>query len=405
MPSSQCCNLNLPIPDKFALKLSENLRRKIHLAIMENNGSISFEQYMQMVLYEPGLGYYSAGSTKFGEQGDFVTAPELSPLFSRCVAKQCQQILSEISSAKTSCSILELGPGTGAMAIELMRYLERKNALPKTYYMLEPSADLQQRQQRNIKRSIPQLEKRFVWISNFPEEKIKGVILANEIIDAMPVKRMIIDDEIKEAAITCDIKKNDQIQFQWIKKDIDEKLKIDIKKLLGTLKESLPTPYITELNYNIKPWLNSLNDILDKGLILISDYGYPRYEYFHPQRAAGTLLCHYRHHVHDDPFLYPGLQDITASVDFTTVAETAVNASLHVSGFTTQAHFLIACGLDSFVSELKTDNVIERSKTIQQVSKLTMPGEMGEKFKFIGLTKKIDIQLCGFNFIDQRQRL
>jgi len=140
-------------------------------------------------------------------------------------------------------------------------------------------------------------------------------------------------------------------------------------------------------------------------LILISDYGYPRQEYFHPQRRAGTLICHYRHHAHDDPFLYPGLQDISASVDFTTVAETAVDAGLHVSGFTTQAHFLIACGLDQFVSEHETDDVVERSKMTQQVTKLTMPGEMGEKFKFIGLTKKLDNQLCGFGFIDQRPRL
>jgi SAM-dependent MidA family methyltransferase len=160
--------------------------------------------------------------------------------------------------------------------------------------------------------------------------------------------------------------------------------------MFNSLREMLATPYVTEINCNIKPWLNSLNDVLDEGLILISDYGYPRQEYFHPQRRAGTLICHYRHHAHDDPFLYPGLQDITASVDFTTVAETAVDAGLHVSGFTTQAHFLIACG---------------RSKMTHQVSKLTMPGEMGEKFKFIGLTKKLDNQLCGFDFIDQRSRL
>ncbi|MEE9575230.1 MAG: SAM-dependent methyltransferase, partial [Gammaproteobacteria bacterium] len=193
--------------------------------------------------------------------------------------------------------------------------------------------------------------------------------------------------------------------FQWIKKNIDEKLKVDLTKLLGALGEPLTTPYVTEINCNIKPWLNSLNDILDEGLILISDYGYPRQEYFHPQRRAGTLICHYRHHAHDDPFLYPGLQDITASVDFTTVAETAVDAGLHVSGFTTQAHFLIACGLDQFVSEYETDDVVGRSKMTHQVSKLTMPGEMGEKFKFIGLTKKLDNQLCGFDFIDQRSRL
>jgi len=398
---SQRSNSTLPIPDEFAIKLSESLQEKIRLAIINNGGSISFEQYMQMALYEPGLGYYSAGSSKFGEEGDFVTAPEISPLFSRCIARQCQQVLSEIFSS----SIFELGPGTGTMAIDIMLELKRNNSLPETYYLLEPSADLRQRQQHNIKNTIPQLEERFVWLDRLPKEKITGVILANEVIDAMPVIRIVIDNEIEEYAVACDSGANDQVRFQWVMRDIDQKLKSEIQVMFDTLRESIPTPYTTEINCNIKPWLNSLNDVLEEGLILISDYGYPRQEYFHPQRHAGTLICHYRHHAHDDPFLYPGLQDITASVDFTTVAEAAVNAGLHVSGFTTQAHFLIASGLDQFVSEYETDDVVERTKMVHQVTKLTMPGEMGEKFKFIGLTKELDIQLCGFGFIDQRSRL
>ena len=397
---------NLPKPDEIALKLSEILQEKIRLAIMEDGGSISFEKYMQMALYEPGLGYYSAGSSKFGEQGDFVTAPEISPLFSRCIARQCQQVLSEISSTEArSSSIFELGPGTGTMAIGIMLELARNNTLPETYYLLEPSADLRQRQQLNIKNTIPQLEERFVWLDRLPEEKIKGVILANEVIDAMSVKRIIIDSDIQEYAVTCDSGEKDQTGFQWTKRGIDQDLKSDMHEMFDLLGEPLATPYITEINCNIKPWLNSLNDVLDQGLILISDYGYPRQEYFHQQRHAGTLICHYRHQVHDDPFLYPGLQDITASVEFTTVAEAAVDAGMHVSWFATQAHFLIACGLDQFVSEFETDDVVERSKMTQQVSKLTMPGEMGEKFKFIGLSKEFDNQLCGFGFIDQRSRL
>ena len=186
---------------------------------------------------------------------------------------------------------------------------------------------------------------------------------------------------------------------------MDRQSIVDVEATLGTLREVLPTPYITEINFYIKPWLSSLNDVMEEGLILVSDYGYPRQEYFHPQRRAGTLLCHYRHHAHDDPFLFPGLQDITASVDFTSVAEAAVDTGLHVSGFTTQAHFLIACGLDQFVSEFEIDDAVDRSKMTHQVSKLTMPGEMGEKFKFIGLTKALDIQLRGFGFVDQRSRL
>ena len=397
----QISQLCLPELDEVALGLSEDLLESISLAIMENGGSISFEHYMQMALYEPGLGYYSAGSSKFGSQGDFVTAPELSPIFSRCLANQCQQVLSEFASA----CILELGPGTGVMAIDILRELEKNNALPKVYYMLEPSADLRQRQQQKVKHEIPHIEERVVWLEHLPEEKIKGIILANEVIDAMPVKRFVIDQEIEEIFVACESGENNQTRLQWNKKEIDQNSMKIVQEMLATLKETLPMPYTTEVNFYIKPWLSSLSDILDKGLILISDYGYPRQEFYHPQRHAGTLICHYRHHVHDDPFLYPGLQDITASVDFTAVAEAAVDVNLHVSGFTTQAHFLIACGLDQFVMEQETDDVTERAHMSHKVSKLTMPGEMGEKFKFIGLTKTLDIQLKGFSFIDQRARL
>ncbi len=398
---SRFTGATLPVPDEFALKLSQNLREKIRLAILENNGSIGFEQYMQMALYEPALGYYSAGSSKFGEQGDFITAPELSSIFSRCLAKQCQQVLSEISSG----CILELGPGTGVMAIDILRELERNNVLPSIYYMLEPSADLRQRQQQRVKNEIPHLEERIIWLEHLPEKMIEGVILANEVIDAMPVKRIVFDHEIEEYAVTCESESSGQTRFQWVNKKFDQKSMNIVQELLDTLKETLPTPYTTEINFYLKPWLNSLNDILDKGLILISDYGYPRQEFFHPQRHAGTLICHYRHHAHDDPFLYPGLQDITASVDFTAVAEAAVDIGLHVSGFTTQAHFLIACGLDEIVSDHDSDDVAMKVEITHQVSRLTMPGEMGEKFKFIGLTKSLDIQLKGFDFIDQRARL
>jgi SAM-dependent MidA family methyltransferase len=219
------------------------------------------------------------------------------------------------------------------------------------------------------------------------------------------VKRIVIDNEIEEYAVACASGANDQIRFQWVKRDIDQEFKCEMQVMFNSLREMLATPYVTEINCNIKPWLNLLNDVLDEGLILISDYGYPRQEYFHPQRRAGTLICHYRHHAHDDPFLYPGLQDITASVDFTAVAEAAVDIGLHVSGFTTQAHFLIACGLDEIVSDHDSDDVAKKVEITHQVSKLTMPGEMGEKFKFIGLTKSLDIQLKGFDFIDQRARL
>lgn len=408
----QFTGISLPVPDEFALKLSDSLSAIIRTAIIENGGSISFEQYMQMALYEPAMGYYSAGSVKFGEEGDFVTAPEISSLFSRCIARQCQQVLSVLSSGdKSSSCVLELGPGTGTMAIDIMREMERNNVLPDIYYLLEPSADLRERQQRKVEENIPHLADRMIWLDRLPEEKIQGVILANEIIDAMPVKRLVIDDLIEEIVVTCETESEaestvkQQIKFSEARKEIDASLRKISQEIIDSLPEDLSGPYITEINCHIKPWLKSLDDILDKGLILISDYGYPRHEFFHPQRKMGTLICHYRHHAHADPFLYPGLQDITASVDFTSVAEAATDVGLHVSGFTTQAHFLIACGLDQFIPEVDLDDAASRATLTQQVSKLTMPGEMGEKFKFIALSKSLDIQYQGFGFVDQRARL
>lgn len=393
----------LPSPntDALALQLSEQLQQKIYLAIVENGGLISFERYMQMALYEPGLGYYSAGLEKFGEGGDFVTAPEISSLFSRCLAKQCQQVLAGISGH--TC-ILELGPGSGAMALDILRELDGNHALPSIYYMLEPSADLRQRQQQKISNEIPHLAERVVWLEQLPTKKIEGVILANEVIDAMPVKRIIFADEIEECMVTCEAQTNNGKKFRWSKQALDAECKKKIHAILDTLKDDLPLPYIADLNFYIEPWLNSLNAILANGLILISDYGYPRHDFFHPQRHMGSLICHYRHHAHDDPFLYPGLQDITASVDFTAIAEVAVDIGLELAGFTTQAHFLISCGLDKLISEHEI-NISDNARITQQISQLTMPGEMGEKFKFIGLSKSLDMQFQGFNLFDQRARL
>lgn len=395
----------LPVADKSALEFSRRLSEKIRLAIDNNLGLISFETYMQMALYEPGLGYYSAGTKKFGAHGDFVTAPEISPLFSSCIAKQCRQILSAIPSP--AC-ILELGPGSGAMAVDILKQLERDSSLPDTYYMLELSADLRQRQQQNINQQIPHIAPRIVWLQQLPQTSINGVILANEVFDSMPVRRISIskDNEIIEHAVSYRPYAGQQVEFQWVQRPLEPGLTARVQAILKTLPAgALPLPYIADLNFYIRPWLNSLNDILDKGLILISDYGYPRHEYFHPQRYKGSLLCHYRHRVHTEPFYRPGLQDITAMVDFTGIAEAAVDAGLRVAGFTTQAHFLLACGLQQLVPKQTLNNTKARINITRQINSLTMPEEMGEKFKFIGLSKSLDIPLTGFNFIDQTARL
>ncbi|MBI4006425.1 MAG: SAM-dependent methyltransferase, partial [Gammaproteobacteria bacterium] len=369
----------------------------IREVISENGGIISFEQYMEMALYEPGLGYYSAGARKFGKEGDFITAPELSPLFSRCVARQCKQILNALDCA----SILELGPGTGVMACDILLELEKSNCLPERYVMFETSADLRERQQHLLRQRIPYLAEKVNWVGTIPATPFDGIVLGNEVLDAMPVHRfMLREDNVSELCVSWD-----KDRFVWTTRPVNDDLHMLVNALVQSLKTDLPDGYITEINIRITPWLNTLAEKLKRGVMIFIDYGYPRHEYFHPQRSEGTLLCHYRHRTHQDPFYHPGLQDITASVDFTTVADAAVQAGLHVSGFTTQAYFLAGCGLEEIINEYHISSEIDRVELAKQARILTLPGEMGERFKVIALTKNLDIALSGFQFIDQRQRL
>jgi len=352
---------------------------------------------MELALYEPGLGYYTAGARKFGEEGDYVTAPELSSLYSRCIARQCRQILDALNNG----SILELGPGTGIMACDIMQELEHLDCLPVQYLMLEISADLKDRQQHLVKQRIPHLVERIHWLDSLPSNEFAGLILANEVLDAMPVHRISVkEDSVEELCVGID-----HDQFIWLYRPAENKLLNQVRIILKSLKNSLPSTYISEINCVIQPWMNSLNDSLHRGAMLFMDYGYPRQEYYHPQRTEGSMLCHYRHRVHADPFLYPGLQDITTSVDFTRVAEVATDADLNLGGYTTQAHFLIGCGLPEIVGENESTTNQDSVELSRQARILTMPGEMGERFKVMALTKNLDIPLVGFQFIDHRSRL
>jgi SAM-dependent MidA family methyltransferase len=387
----------LPVPDSEALEHSKRLCNRIREVIQQNNDMISFARFMEMALYEPGLGYYSGGASKFGEAGDFVTAPEISSLFTHCLARQCQQVLSELQQP----SILEFGPGSGVMACDLLQFLEQKNCLPEKYLMLELSADLKQRQQKLVEKKIPHLANRIFWLDHLPVQPFTGIILGNEVLDAMPVNRLVMKNG--SFSELCTAFTDDE--FYWVHRDPEERIKTQINKLPDDIKQGLSEEYVTEINLQIRPWLDSLADILARGVMLFIDYGYTRHEYYHPQRAAGTLLCHYRHHVHSDPFLYPGLQDITASVDFTLVAEAALNAGFKVSGYTTQAHFLLDNGFEELINQSLLTSAIERAELGRQARILTMPGEMGERCKVISLTKDFSVPLTGFQSFDQRSRL
>jgi len=387
----------LPVPEQDALLQSKRLVARIKDLIKEQGGMIGFEQYMSTVLYEPGLGYYSAGSLKFGAAGDFVTAPEISSLFSQCLAHQCGQVLDELGLG----SILELGAGTGVMARDLLLELEKIDLLPESYFILEVSADLKQRQQELLNQSIPHLMERVIWLDSLPEKQFSGLILANEILDALAVRRFKkTSGSFKEIKIGLNID-----EFIWIEDDADTELKNELAQLENKLPELFPENYISEINMDLAKWISGLEKVLQRGFMLFIDYGYSTPDYYHPDRTDGSLLCHYRHRVHSDPFFYPGLQDITASVNFTAVAECADAIDLHVSGYTNQAYFLFGCGLENLLADMTTLDIKSQTETAQQVRKLTMPEEMGERFKIIALTKDYDQTLIGFSIMDQRVRL
>ena len=383
---------SLPEPSADALSHSERLISVIRDEIEANGGSISFKRYMEMALYQAGLGYYVAGTNKLGAQGDFITAPEISPLYSQCIANQCAEILPKVGGG-----VLELGAGSGIMAAYILLELEKQDQLPEKYFILDLSPDLIQRQQQTLQKHVPHLFERVEWLTRLPTE-FDGVIIANEVLDAMPVSVFTQhEDNVYEHHV---INENNKLLEQL--KPANKKLKQQVLSL--NIPEDA-TPYTSELNPKIEPWLKSLSDSLKTGVILLVDYGYPRSEYYLPERNKGTLICHYQHLVNEAPLYYPGLQDITASVDFTAVAEAADTAGLTVAGFTTQAGFLANAGLEKYFMQALDHNPDDQYKLAQQVRILSLPSEMGERFKFIALSKFYDAELLGFSDLDQRYRL
>lgn len=387
---------NLPAPHPDALDHSQKLQNLIHNEIDASGGYIPFARFMELALYAPGLGYYTAGSRKFGSEGDFVTAPEISPLFSRCVARQCQQVLANLIDGE----ILEFGAGSGVMAADLLLELEQMHALPKRYSILEVSAELRERQQAYLKVRIPHLWDRIFWLDRLPSESFAGVILANEVLDAMPLHRFQLNAKgLQEFYVGW--KDN---HFLW---HLDTASSVEVAKIISKIPiELMGDHYDSEINFMLAGWVKSLSQCLSKGLILLIDYGFPQHEYYHPDRSMGTLMCHYRHRAHFDPLILVGLQDITAHVDFTAVADAAITNGLCVAGFTTQAAFLLSCGLLDLAATNTPFDAMTQLKFSQQVQKLTAPHEMGELFKVIALTKELeDFSLVGFLLQDQRYRL
>lgn len=387
---------DLPVPDAAARAHSDRLAALIRGEIAAAGGAIPFSRFMELCLYAPGLGYYSAGLQKFGTGGDFVTAPELSPLFGRCIAHTCAAVL-----ASTGGDVLEFGAGSGQLAADLLSELRTLGQLPARYLILERSAELRVRQQSLLRAALPDLFDRIVWLDTLPAPGFCGVMLGNEVLDAMAVERFRWNGQDAGRFYVTDARGKFAPDVRAMD---DPVLAAEVTRIAAAC--GLVAGYESELNAGLAPWLHSVAEPLVRGLVLLIDYGYPRREYYHPQRSAGTLLCHYRQRAHADPLLWPGLQDITAHVDFTAVAEAATVAGLEVHGYTTQAHFLLDCGLDRLLqSALQTCDDVAYLRLAQQAKTLILPGEMGERFQCIGLTRDLDIEVPGFRGQDLRRRL
>jgi SAM-dependent MidA family methyltransferase len=387
--------LSLPPLTPVQSEQAARVSARLHEVLAEAGGWLSFEDYLRIVLYEPGIGYYSAGAEKLGPAGDFITAPELSQLFARCLAQQCASLLQA-----PGADVLELGAGSGRLAAELLPELSQLGALPEHYYILEVSASLRAQQQARIAALPAVLAQRVQWLEALPASPISGVVLANEVADALPFERFV---STAQGCLARGVALADNGALQSADRAASGTLQLAYAQLTAQLGAALPAGYCSEICPLLEPWIGSLAAVLARGALLIFDYGLGSAERYHPQRYGGTLRCHYRHRAHDDPFLFPGLQDITAWVDFTRVAEAGDRAGLEVAGYCTQAAFLLATGIESALAAI-TDP-LAHARAASQARQLLLPGEMGEIFKAIALTRDWPQPLAGFRLQDLRRLL
>lgn len=370
--------LTLPQADPDSLAHSREVAAYLRERIAAS-GSISFAEYMHHCLYAPGLGYYAAGATKFGQAGDFVTAPEVSSLFGALLARQCAGVLAQLDAP----AILEVGAGSGKLAADILEALAKDDALPAGgYRILEVSPELQQRQRRLLAARVPELLDSVVWLDALPAG-FTGVAIANELLDALPVERFVRrDDGIRQLCVTT---AGDA--FSLAEREAPARLASAVEHIEHALGGRLPAGYASEVCLAAAPWVAELAGCLAQGIAFLFDYGVGRREYYGADRSGGWLRCHFRHHVHDDPLILPGIQDLTSWVDFTAIAEAAVECGLDIAGFVTQAQFLLGAGLDEVLADFAEMPTAAQLRLSAEIKLLTLPAEMGENFKCLGLMR------------------
>jgi len=380
---------DLPVPPAEALAHSQKLTALIRGDIAANGGWIPFERYMELALYAPGLGYYSAGARKLGREGDFITAPELTPLYGQTLARQAAEVLESGLD-----QILEIGAGSGALAAALLAELERMDRLPRHYCILEVSPDLRERERDLLALKLPHLVERVIWLNRLPT-LYQGLIIGNEVLDAMPVHMIRAGGSgLEEAGVTL----IDGI-FAWAWRPAGVEL------LTAAAALRLPEGYQTEIQLVARGFVRTLAQSMARGVILLIDYGFPAHEYYHAERSEGTLMCHYRHRAHADPFFLPGLQDITSHIDFSAVARVGEEAELELLGYTGQAQFLINCGITGILLRTPPENAAAYLPQAAAAQQLLSPSEMGELFKVIAFGKEHAAPLMGFASGDRRASL
>jgi len=380
-------------------------------------GWLDFAAFMDLALYAPGLGYYSAGSAKIGAAGDFITAPEVSPLFGRCLARQCRQVLAQLGGG----GLLEFGAGTGALAAQVLLALDALGALPEHYDILEVSADLRERQQQRLAALPPHLSRRVRWLSVLPQVPLTGVVIANEVLDALPCRRFVVrGGSVRALGVAVDaapaaapgtdpasaaLAGATPAHTSLVLREApaDAALLAAWDRLRSALSGPLPEGYASEFCPGVAPWLAGVASVLARGAVLLFDYGLPRAQYYHRDRSAGTLTCHFKHRAHADALVNPGVQDITAWVDFTAAAEAAHDSGLEVLGFATQAAFLLGAGIAEELATARTE--LERTRLSGEAQRLLLPGEMGEAFKLLALGRGLTQPLAAFAHQDLRDSL
>jgi len=373
---------DLPTPDDASLNHSSIVLEELTKKINTNQGWINFADFMQFILYEPGLGYYSSGTRKLGVGGDFTTAPEISNLFGACLADCVIKILQSCPKQM----ILEIGAGSGQLAFDILTRLDNRGFVPDQYYILELSADLKERQRRLLAKLPNNLLEKVIWLDSLPENLITGVILGNEILDAMPCRRFRIQDEdVYEIGISC-------THQRLIEQDklADEVIKDSVHKIEKELNREFENGFVSEIRPNYKNWFSTISSSLFSGAIVFIDYGCSRGEYYSTYRSTGSLVCHYQNTAHYDPLFLPGLQDLSAWVDFSLVADVGFEYGFEINSYTSHRDFLLSVGILELIDEISDQN--ERFKINQAVKQLLLPDQMGDTFKFMLLSKACIIE-------------